>query len=203
MYATKANGDMRAHQPCYRRQVQAKGRGFSMHVAPAQPPSCSNVYAFNVNTFSREEMQESCEKMQENTKRRMEQRLEEEYTRNAMINEEESRVLSEQHDRDIAEEKKRAEIQESIAKALEEKRLLAPFELCERMAPSSTVQYYWLDRNNNFYKYQKGKNPYIDVSIKKKIVRNKKKPVMTPVWWNSPYGDTADLCEGEWEYQMV
>ncbi len=116
-------------------------------------------------------------------------------------------------------------------KTLEE-RFLYPYETAKRLKTcvNDSMHVYWLDANCNFYdiatdtpyaddkRYNREMSTFFDAMksdvawttkeptsklFHKSHVSCNKKAVWCKVYWNSNYGYTDNLCEGEWEYQYV
>ena len=76
----------------------------------------------------------------------------------------------------------------------------------QEIPPSSKVYAYWLDSKGGFYKLDHNNNPYeksLNGDDKKKEYYHKDVLVTRKVYWNSKFGDTTRLVEGEWEEQEV
>ena len=66
----------------------------------------------------------------------------------------------------------------------------------------SAIPIYWMDRNGGFYEVGKD-TPYTPKPSPSPVIRRRQRKVWCKVYWNSKFGDTTDLCEGEWEMQWA
>ena len=104
-----------------------------------------------------------------------------------------------------ARDKEEAALQRQIAE--QKIRFHRPQQTAIKEQQSRDIPVYWVDDHGGFYKVN-GQDPYcrpapLPAQARLFAQHRRRKNVWCKVFWNSTFGDTTDLCEGEWEMQWV
>ena len=216
LYAWNASkGRVRNHGNCqFDTPVQKKPR---FRVVIAQPSNVSNVQKSNVPPSAPLSAAATVPSHQED--------IEEVYRQNLLRNEQMMRegklqyetFLKEKaaHDEKMRKEqaarekeqaaREKAEADRLLQIELDKKRLYQPWKTALHIKPTSTssaISVYWMDRNGGFYELHKD-TPYTPTSPPPPTIHRRQKMMWCKVYWNSNFGVTTDLSEGEWEMQWA
>jgi hypothetical protein len=168
----------------------------AFRVVVAQPSSLTNVYRSNVTNASEPSAPVAPAPANED--------IEEFYRQNLIRNEELAREGKLKYEALLKE--KAAEADRLLQIELEKQRFYEPWNTALGIKPTATscaIPVYWMDRSGGFYEIHKDTPYTLKPPLQPPTIRRRQKKVLCKVYWNSNFGDTNDLCEGEWEMQWV
>jgi hypothetical protein len=205
LYAWNASQKrVRNHGSCRFDTPAPKKPSFSVRIAPPQANVSDNVRVSNVWGYDADQLQSDKKK------------TEDEYRKNSLENEQWMREARKKYDTELKEkealDKIEAEQKEARDKAEAEKkrRFYQPQYTAlnikkQQRQQSSDISVYWIDSNGGFYNVN-DKDPYMQHVCRTPSPSpppRLRKKMWCKVYWNSNFGVTTDMCEGEWEMQWV
>lgn len=218
LYAWNASkGRVRNHGTCQFDPAVQKKPAF--RVVIAQPSNVSNVYRSNVgNEFIAQTYAAVCAPKEKDD-------IEEFYQQNSQRNEQIMREGKAQYDTFLEKKaaddeamrnekaaldaeimaREKVEADRLLQTELDKQRFYYPQNTALSIKPTLTsciFPVYWIDSNYGFYEIHKD-TPYISKPSSPPTIRRCQKKVWCKVYWNSKFGDTTNLCVGEWEMQWA
>ena len=196
---------VRNHGTCqFDAPVQKKS---TFRVVVSQPSRLTNVYRSNFTNASEPLVPVAPVHEKED--------IEEFYRQNLLRNEQLTREGKLEHEAFLKEKavrdaeiaaREKAEADRLLQIELEKRRFYEPWNTALGIKPTATscaIPVYWIDRSGGFYEIHKD-TPYTPKPPPQRpTIRRRQKKVWCKVYWNSNFGDTNDMCEGEWEMQWA